>query len=124
MKLRTETKKYAFLELDGFTIQTIINSYIYKLLPHNSVNILNSGVCKKEEYKKYMKSSSSSIKGNYHGYNLMSEADLGSGRQFLLKLLEGKYDEEFNITNEDTRYKAVVSFLLQSVLIIAHLQSS
>jgi hypothetical protein len=124
MKMRTETNNYIFLELDGFTIQTIINSYIYKLLPHNSVNIVNSGVCKKEEYKKYIKASGTTRKGDYHGYNLMSEADLGSGRQFLLNLLEGKYDKEFGITNEDIRYSAVVSFLLQSILIIAHLQSS
>jgi len=113
-----------FLEIDGFTIQTIINSYVYKLLPYNSVNIVNSGVCKKNDYKDYIKSLKKSKKGNYHGYNLMSEANLGSGRQFLLKLLDGKYDIELNITNEDIRYKAIVSFLLQSILIIAHLQSS
>jgi hypothetical protein len=121
MKLRNETKYYKFIELDGFTLQTIINSYIYKLLPNNSVNLLNSGICKKSENNKYKKAS---IKGNYHGYNLMTEADLGSGRQFLLKILEGKYDNEFEITNEDIRYKIVVSFLLQSILIIAQLQSS
>jgi hypothetical protein len=124
MKLRNETKKYRFIELDRFTLQTVINSYIYKLLPHNSINLLDSGVCKKAEYKKYMTSTGFSRKGKYHGYNLISEPDLGSGAQFLLKLLEGKYDKELNITNEDIRYKSVVSFLLQSILIIAHLQSS
>ena len=139
MTLRTETKKYRFIELDKFTLQTIINDYVYKLLPDNSINLIHSGVCKKSDSKKYIKSLDSSKKSKnngykyngykyngykYNGYNLMSEHDLGSGTQFLLKLLEGKYDEELNITNEDIRYKSVVSFLLQSILIIAHLQSS
>ena len=122
MKMRTETQNYMFIELDGFTIQTIINSYVYKSLPNNSVNIVNSGVCNKIDYKKNIKEPNR--KESHHGYNLMDEADLGSGRQFLLKLLEGKFDEEFGITNEDIRYKAVTNFLLQSTLIIAHLQSS
>ena len=134
MKMRNETKKYIFIELDEFTHHTIINNYVYKLLPNNCINIINSGVCNKSDYKNNKKGSSSvldsktgksiSISGNYHSYNLMSEAELGSGRIFLINLLEGKYDDDFNITHEEIRYNAVRSFLLQSILIIAHLQSS
>ena len=133
MKMRGETKNYLFIELDGFTLQTVINSYVYKLLPYNSVNIINSGVCIAKNYKykntELVNSTTTitkeeKIKGELHGYNLMDEADLGSGRQFLLNLLNGKYDKEFNIINEDKRYMAVINFLLQSTLIIGHLQST
>jgi len=131
MKMRGETKNYIFIELDGFTLQTVINSYVYKLLPYNSVNIINSGVCISKNYKykntELFNSTTpkeEKIKGELHGYNLMDEADLGSGRQFLLNLLNGKYDKDFNITNEDKRYMAVINFLLQSTLIIGHLQST
>lgn len=119
MKLRLQTEKYMFIEFDNFTIQTLINTYIYKELPNNTVNIVNSGSCKKNNNGKY---------SGYSGYNLMEEADLGSGKQFFNKLLDGKLDgylnDEFNINSEDMRYKAVVNFLLQVVLIIGHLQSS
>jgi hypothetical protein len=54
----------------------------------------------------------------------MAEADLGSGRIFINDLLGNKYDKEFNIENSDDRYKFVVNFLLQCILIIGHLQSS
>ena len=140
MKMRNETKKYMFVECDEFTRTTLINNYVYKLLPNNSINIINSGVCNKSDYKKNKKIISSysktvlktgsktkkgiNINDNYYSYNLMPEADLGSGSQFLVNLLIGKYDSEFNITNEDLRYNAMLSFLLQSILIIAHLQSS
>jgi len=143
MKMRGETKNYMFIELDGFTIQTIINSYVYKLLPNNSVNIINSGICTAKNYKykntellkninkpntktksKSINTNNEKIKGAIHGYNLMDEADLGSGGEFLLNLLNGKYDKEFKITNEDIRYMTVINFLLQSILIIGHLQSS
>ena len=112
IKLRQETKKYIFLELDGFTIQTLINTYVYRELPMNTVNIVHSGVCNKSTF------------GKYYGYNLMAEADLGSGRIFVNDLLGGKYDKDFNIKNSDDRYKAIVNFLLQCILIIGHLQSS
>ena len=136
MKMRNETKKYMFVECDVFTHQTLINNYIYKLLPNNCINSINSGVCNKSDYKQNTKGLGSSsesktaktkginIKGKYHSYNLMPEAELGSGMVFLLKLIEGKYDIDFNITNEEIRYNAVQSFLLQSILIIAHLQST
>jgi hypothetical protein len=122
MKLRLQTEKYMFIEFDNFTIQTLINTYIYKELPNNTVNIVNSGSCKNNNNDKY------SGYSRYSGYNLMEEADLGSGKQFFNKLLDGKLDgylnDEFNINSEDMRYKAVVNFLLQVVLIIGHLQSS
>jgi hypothetical protein len=111
IKLNQQTKKYIFLECDDFTIQTIINSYIYKELPMNSVNLISSGICKNKSSK-------------YYGYNLMDEADLGSGAIFINNLLDGKYDTYLNISNADDKYKLVVNFLLQSVLIIGHLQSS
>jgi hypothetical protein len=111
MKMRTETNNYIFVELDGFTIQTLINNYVYKELPNNTINIINSGVCK----NKYR-----SLKG----YNLLEEATLGSGQDFLIKLLSGLYDDDFNIKNEDNRYVAITNYLLQVICIIGHLQSS
>ena len=110
LKMRTQTNKYIFIEMDGFAIQTIINTYVYRELPNNTVNIINSGVCVKSMTKE--------------GYNLMEEADLGSGRQFLMKILDSSYDSEFNINDEDKRYVVIVNFLLQVTLIIGHLQSS
>lgn len=121
IKKRDETKKYIFLEMDRFTIQTIINTYVYRELPLNTVAINNSGVCSKEK-KQFLGK-------NYLGYNLMDEADMGSGEDFINKLLQGKLDEEFNIQGDtafgrDTRYKMFVNFLLQSICILGHLQSS
>ena len=110
LNMRTQTNKYIFIEMDGFAIQTIINTYVHRELPNNTVNIINSGVCVKSRIKE--------------GYNLMEEADLGSGRQFLMKLLDSSYDDEFNINNEDKKYITIVNFLLQITLIIGHLQSS
>jgi hypothetical protein len=120
IKKRDETKKYIFLEMDGFTIQTIINTYVYRELPLNTVAINNSGVCTKEK-KKFLGK-------NYLGYNLMDEADMGSGEDFISKLLRGNLDEEFAIlqgsSGRHTRYKMFVNFLLQVICIIGHLQSS
>ena len=120
IKKRDETKKYIFLEMDGFTIQTIINTYVYRELPFNTVAINNSGVCIKEK-KQFLGK-------NYMGYNLMDEADMGSGEDFINKLLCGDLDKEFGIQDNaygrDTRYKIFVNFLLQSICILGHLQSS
>ena len=118
LKLRKETEKYIFIEFDGFTIQTLINTYVYKELPNNTVNIYYSGVCSKKDYKNVK------LNENKHGYNLMEEADLGSGRDFLNNIINGKYNSKLNITNEDKRYLMVCNCLLQIVLIIGHLQSS
>ena len=120
IKMRTETKNYIFIEMDGFTIQTLINTYVYRHLPNNTVNIINSGTCKPKGKDTYMSKKTSK---KYYGYNLMDEADLGSGRQFLVKLLNGDVDDDFSITDEDIRYKAITNFLLQIILIIGHLQS-
>jgi serine/threonine protein kinase len=54
----------------------------------------------------------------------MEEANLGSGRDFFIKLLSGLYDDDFNIKNEDNRYVAITNYLLQVIFIIGHLQSS
>lgn len=120
IKKRDETKKYIFLEMDGFTIQTIINTYVYRELPLNTVAINNSGICMKDKYRFLGK--------KYMGYNLMTEADMGSGADFVNKLLQGKLDDEFGITSgafgRDTRYKIFANFLLQSICILGHLQSS
>jgi hypothetical protein len=115
MKLRTQTKKYMFIEFDGFTIQTLINTYIHNELPNNTVNIVNSGACIQDKQNKQDK---------INGYNLMEEADLGSGMQFIENLIDGNLDNKLNINSEDIRYKTIVNFLLQVVLIIGHLQSS
>ena len=120
IKKRDETKKYIFLEMDVFTIQTIINTYVYRELPLNTVAINNSGVCTKEK-KQFLGK-------NYLGYNLMDEADMDSGEDFINKLLRGDLDEEFAIPQGlgggDTKYKLFVNFLLQAICIIGHLQSS
>ena len=120
IKKRDEYKKYIFLEMDGFTIQTIINTYVFRELPFNTVAINNSGVCTKEK-KQFLGK-------NYMGYNLIEEANLGSGHDFINKLLRGDLDEEFGIlqgsSERDTRYKMFVNFLLQSICILGHLQSS
>ena len=118
IKLRKETNKYIFIEMDGFTIQTIINTYVYREVPNNTINIINSGACKSVNKKLFNKNS------NYYGYNLMEEANLGDGYKFFLKLLVGNFDDEFNITNEDKRYLVITNFLLQCILIIGHLQCS
>lgn len=39
MKLRLETEKYIFIELDSFTHKKLINTYIYKEIPNNTRNI-------------------------------------------------------------------------------------
>ena len=113
IKLRQETEKYIFLESDKFTIQTLINSYVYKELPNNAVNVISSGICKTEKES-----------NKYYGYNLMGITDLGSGDIFINNVINGKYNLDFNITTTDDKYKIVVNFLLQCVLIIGHLQSS
>jgi hypothetical protein len=125
VKMRIETHKYMFIEFDKFTLQTIINNYVNKSLPYNSVNIINSGICNKNDYKDKL-SKDTIIKDNYHGYNLMTnyESNLGNGKDFLLNIINGTFDNELHITNEIIRYSAVMNFLLQSILIIAHLQTS
>jgi hypothetical protein len=113
IKLRTQTKKYTFLELDRFSIQTLINKYVHQQLPNNCINMISSGVCNKKV-----------IFNNLYGYNLMDEANMGSGTQFINNLLSKVLDIELEIFDEDSRYLALVNFLLQSVFIIGHLQSS
>ena len=124
IKKRDETNKYIFLEMDRFTIQTIINTFVYRELPMNSVAINNSGVCIKER----MKILGIGFGKSYMGYNLMEEADLGSGEDFIKKLIHGHLDDEFSIPESahgrDIRYKMFVNFLLQAICIIGHLQSS
>ena len=87
---------------------------MYNELPLNTVKILNSGVCNKNK----------TTKGKYQGYNLMEEANLGSGRDFLTNIINGKLDSDFNITNDKKRYITFINGLLQIILIIGHLQSS
>ena len=111
MKMRSETNNYIYIELDSFSLQTLINTNVYKELPNNTITVINSGVCK----NKYR---------GLKGYNLMEEADLGSGKHFFIKLLSGIYDDEFNIRNEDNRYVYITNFLLQVIFIIGHLQST
>jgi len=135
IKMRTQTNNYMFIEMDGFSIQTLINTYVHRELPNNTINIINSGTCVNKDKSKIDKSKidkskidkskiDKSKKSKMQGYNLMEEADLGSGRQFFMKLLNGDYDDEFNINDEDMRYISIVNMLLQVVLIIGHLQAS
>jgi hypothetical protein len=110
MKMRIETNRYIFIELDNFSLQTLINTYVYNELPNNTINIINSGVCRKSNTLK--------------GYNLLEEAELGNGLEFFTKLLSGLYDDDFNIKNEDNRYVFITNYLLQVICILGHLQSS
>ena len=115
INMRAETNKYMFIEIDYFSIQTIINTYVSRELPTNTVKIINSGVCVKKNILTSIKK----------GYNLLEEASIGDGETFLTKLIDKFYDNEFNINNDDhNRYCAIVNFLLQVVFIIGHLHSS
>ena len=134
IKMRTQTKKYIFLEMDFFTIQTIINTFVYKELPYNAVNIYNSGICNKETQKKtkflnHFKSNKPLV-----GYNLMEQADLGTVESFIHTLLSN--DNTHDLMNKikksvdsmeisiELRDKIILNCLLQCILIIGHLQSS
>jgi len=142
MKMRDMTKKYMFCEFDRTTLQTVINTYVYNELPYNTVELINSGICRKREHKKILETdgikhginhtSNDKFSGDYYSYNLMSEADLGDGEKFLIKLIDDKYNAIFSIPNslkdsitvEEYKYKLVMSFFLQTICIIGHLQSS
>ena len=116
IKLNQETKQYIYLETDKFTNQTLIHYYVYRELPLNCINIVNFGICKNpNENDTYNK---------YYGYNLMDKADIGDGNVFITGLIEGIYDREFGLSNSKDRYNAVINFLLQSMCIKGHLQSS
>ena len=62
----------------------------------------------------------------------MSEADLGDGKNFIINLIDDKYNTIFSIpdslkgsiTVEEYKYKLVMSFFMQTICIIGHLQSS
>jgi len=130
MKLRDTTPNYIFCEFDRNTLQTVINTYVYNELPYNSVELINSGICRRKEKKrtkyngKHNGNHNDTFVGDYYSYNLMSEADLGDGEKFLTKLIDDKYNELFSISNEEYKYKLVMSFFLQTICIIGHLQSS
>jgi hypothetical protein len=127
IKKRAETGKYIFLEMDEFTTSTIIHKQLYKELPNNIMPLYNSGVCKKDKRTKTL------FGKNYKGYNLLDpinhDTSFGNGQKFVNALLDGELDKYFEIDGEskkgrDYRYKLLVNFLLQSVCIIGHLQSS
>ena len=136
MKMRDITKTYMFCEFDRTTLQTVINTYVYNELPYNSVELINSGICRKREKRSIkhdvIHNSNDKFIGDYYSYNLMSEADLGDGEKFLTKLIDNKYNDIFSIPNslkrsitvEEYKYKLVMSFFVQTICIIGHLQSS
>lgn len=132
MKLRDITNKYMFLEFDLNMLQTVINTYVYNELPYNSVELINSGICRRKEKDHKKHSSNHKFVGDYYSYILMSEADLGDGQKFLINLIDDNYNNilpnlsssSSSITNEDYKYKLVMSFFLQTICIIGHLQSS
>jgi hypothetical protein len=117
IKLIKETNNYIFLESDNFTIQSLINLNICKELPFHIVNIINAGICTKNNKSLF-------FKNNDKGYILIEDYNLGNGKIFLNNILDGKYDKELNITNEDKKYILIINFLLQIIFIIGHLQSS
>lgn len=109
VKMVNQTNKYIYLEMSRSIFQILVSNYVEKELPNNTLKTINSGLCKSN--KKYI-------------YQLMDEATYGTGTHFLKSILNKKYDDELNIIDEDYRYRIIISFLLQSVLIIGQLQSS
>lgn len=109
-KYKLETPKYIYLEIDRFTLQTIISILIHDQLPHNSLNIIQYGLCKK---------------GNYQtGYNVMNEADLGTSRDFLVKLFDNTLIiPDLQITKE-IKHKIFINLILQVIYILGHLHQS
>ena len=105
------SKKYIYLEMSRSVLEILISKYVEKQLPHNTLKILNSGICKSKLHNKYI-------------YQLMEEASYGSGNNFIQNILNRKYDDVLEIKYEDYRYRIIVSFLLQCVLSIGQLQSS
>ena len=129
MKMINKTNKYLYIEINKITLSTIINTYVNNVLPNNSINIINSGICIKKDYKNHKNHKTTNIninplKKEKYGYNLISHANLGNGSVFINKLLNGDYDKDFGIINEIIRYEAIVNFLLQTIFLIGHLHSS
>ena len=129
MKMINKTNKYLYIEINKITLSTIINTYVNNVLPNNSINIINSGICIKKDYKNHKNHTTTNIninplKKEKYGYNLISHANLGNGSVFINKLLNGDYDKDFGIINESIRYEAIVNFLLQTIFLIGHLHSS
>ena len=56
-----------------------------KELPNNTLNLRNSGICHEGKIPGFK---------TITGYNLMEEAELGSGRQFINGIMDGKYDDD------------------------------
>jgi len=131
MKMRDITNNYMLCEFDRNTLQTVINTYVYNELPNNSVELINSGICRKRQLKENKNNNSKGkFIGDYYSYNLMYEADLGDGEQFITKLIDDKYNNILpnvsngSLTDEDYKYQLIMSFFLQVICIIGHLQSS
>ena len=111
VQLTQKTNKYLYLEMSRNILQILISKYVENELPLNTLKTLYSGKCKSQLNQKYI-------------YQLMDEASYGSGTQFLNSILDRKYDDELDITDEDYRYRIIVAFLLQCVFIIGQLQLS
>jgi hypothetical protein len=112
MKMINKTNKYIFIETNRMTLATLINTYINNELPNNSINLINSGICIKQDYKDHSKIDTKNIKhtktinkkpvtGNKYGYNLISYADLGNGTVFIKKLINGDYDALPNLAKKN-----------------------
>ena len=107
IKFRFQTENYYFLEIDHFTITTLIHRYINQYLPHNTLILRTTGICKK----------SSLIGNNHMAYNLMGFPEMIDASEYFDTLLN---DEQYD---DNTRYKLITNFLLQVILIHGTLQT-
>jgi serine/threonine protein kinase len=94
------------LETEEYTLEMVIHRYMQNSLPLNVARLLQAGIC------------------NSKGYLLLEYATMGSAREFINGLINGNYDDEFRINDEDKRYQVFINFLLQVIFTLGHLQTS
>lgn len=120
IKYRLDTNKYHFIEVDKFTQQILINKYVNEILPINSIKLINSGYCLKND-----KLFSKLLGNKIYGYVLSNIADLGDGLSFLKKIINGSLIiNDLDSKIENIKYKLFINFMLQALLSIEHLHQS
>ena len=141
MKIADITSHYKLIEFDKFTHTSIIQYYISRMLPYNTLNLWNFGMCNKNKNKK--KNKKKTFK-NKMGYNLFAENTIPHldnefipCRNFIKNLLNGEYDDKLIMKYDsrvsrvsrvskidDSRYILLTNCLLQVICILGHLQTS
>jgi hypothetical protein len=112
--MRIETKNYIFIEVDGFTLQTLINTYVKEELPNNTINIINSGICKSYNNKLFFNKTK-----KYYGYNLMvvgryNHHHSEETKQKMRNSSLGKKKSKEHVHNGTlTKYKAIIQYDLE-----------